>query len=88
MGEKKKLKGEIKFYTFTEQLSKNLLFQIFQEVGESYQNNRALWVQVSEFKKPQEFSEIRGKNNQIFFQKRIITCGLDENYFPFVFLFL
>ena len=38
-------------------------------------------------KTPRIFRDQRKKQSNFFFQKRIITCGLDENYFPFVFCF-
>jgi len=77
---------EINFYTFTEQLSKNLIF-VFSGFLRGFLSPipimRALLksfkVQFPIFQKPR--SKERNQKNQ----KRIITCGLDENYYPFNF---
>lgn len=74
---------EINFYTFTEQLSKNLIFVFsgflrgFFITHTNYASS--FKVQLPIFQKPR--SKERNQKNQ----KRIITCGLDENYYPFNF---
>lgn len=77
---------KINFYTFTEQLSKNLIF-VFSGFSRGFFITHTNYA--STFKKFQSstsnFQKPRSKERNQKNQKRIITCGLDENYYPFNF---
>jgi len=82
---------EINFYTFTEQLSKNLIFVFSVDFWEAFfvisprLIIRALVSKVVKVQDPIFIQKPRSKEKNQKNQKRIITCGLDENYFPFNF---